>query len=172
MTVLEAIKDRYSVRSYLDKPVGEEDLTAVLEAAQYAQSAKNIQNWRFIVVRDQTMRNSLVAAAKGQRFVGEAPVVIVCCGTDTEYVMTCGQFAYSLDVAIAMENMALVAHERGLGTCWLGAFYEDHVKKLLDIPLEEVRVVGMLTLGHPAGSSRGKNRESLDEIVYEGKWDS
>ena len=170
MTVLEAIKDRYSVRSYLDNPVSEEDLTTVLEAAQFAQSAKNTQNWRFIVVRDQAMRSSLVAAAKGQRFVGEAPVVIVCCGTDTEYVMTCGQHAYSLDVAIAMENMALVAHDLGLGTCWLGAFYEDHVKKLLDIPLEDVRVVGMLTLGHPAGSSRGKNRVSLDEIVYEGKW--
>ena len=172
MHVLEAIKGRYSVRSYLDKPVDEEDLTAVLEAAQFAQSAKNLQNWRYIVVRDKTMRSRLVPAAKGQRFVGEAPVVIVCCGTDTEYVMTCGQHAYSLDVAIAMENMALVAHERGLGTCWLGAFYEDHVKKLLEIPEEDVRVVGMLTLGHPAGSSRGKNRQPLDTIVYDETWRS
>ena len=96
--------------------------------------------------------------------------------------MTCGQYSYTLDVAIAMENMALVAYERGLGTCWLGAFYEDKVKNILSIPEDDVRVVGMLTLGYPTLEStlRGKikkspvspskNRHSLETIVKYEKW--
>ena len=182
MTVLEAIKNRFSVRTYLSKPVNEDDLSAILEAAQYSQSAKNLQDWRFIIVRDEAKRRKLVDAAKGQRFVGEAPVVIVCCGINPDYVMTCGQHSYSIDVAIAMENMALVAYERGLGTCWLGAFYEDQVKYLLNIPDEDVRVVGMLTLGYPAldATLRGKvkkskfspvkNRHPLETIIKYEKW--
>ena len=170
MTVLEAIKGRFSVRKYLAKPVDERDIAAVLEAARFSQSAKNLQNWRFIIVRDATKRRCLMEAAKGQVFVGEAPVIIVCCGTDTEYIMSCGQYGYSLNVAIAMENMALVAHDIGLGTCWLGAFYEDSVKKCLGIPEKDVRVVGMLTIGHPAVSAPEKKRYPLDNIVSYDKW--
>ncbi len=170
MTVLETIKGRYSVRSYLPMPVSEEDLAAVLEAARCSQSARNIQNWRFIVIREEIMRRKLSAAAKGQRSVEEAPVVIVCCGTSIDYIMTCGQAAYTINVAIAMENMALVAHERGLGTCWLGAFFEDQVKTLLDIPGDDVRVVGMMTLGHPADKHPGKDRYQIEEIVSYERW--
>ena len=116
------------------------------------------------------MRQKLSVAAKGQDFVRHAPVVIVCCGIGTDYIMTCGQHSYSLDVSIAMENMALVAHDIGLGTCWLGAFYEDQVKKLLDIPEENVRVVGLLTLGYPAVEARTKIRKPLEKIVSHEKW--
>ena len=116
------------------------------------------------------MRKKLSVAAKGQQFVGEAPVVIVCCGTSIDYIMTCGQAAYALNVAIAMENMALVAHELGLGTCWLGAFYEDQVKELLGIPGSDVRVVGMLTLGYPADQMRQKNRYPIEKIVNYERW--
>ena len=182
MTVLEAIKNRFSVRKYSSKPVDEKDLNAILEAARCSQSAKNIQDWRFIIVRDEALRSKLADAAKGQRFVGEAPVVIVCCGINPDYIMSCGQYSYTLDVAIAMENMALVAYERGLGTCWLGSFYENQVKNVLSIPEDDVRVVGMLTLGYPTLEStlRGKikksplspikKRHSLETIVKYEKW--
>ena len=170
MTVLEAIKNRFSVRKYLPKPVSEDDLNTILEAARFSQSAKNLQDWRFIVVREESMRQKLAVAAKGQQFVQEAPVVIACCGIGTDYVMTCGQHSYSIDVAIAMENMALAAHELGLGTCWLGAFYEDQVKDLLMIPKEDVRVVGLLTIGYPAVQSPPKNRMPLDKTVSFEKW--
>jgi len=170
MSILDTIKGRFSVRSYEEKPLSDNDLLKVLEAARYAQSAKNLQDWRFIVVRDGKTRNDLAVAAKGQRFVAEAPVVIVCCGIGTEYVMTCGQHSYPIDVAIAMENMALTAHEMGLGTCWLGAFYEDKAKEALGIPKQDIRVVGMLTLGHPAAIAPLKRRKELDEIVMYEKW--
>lgn len=169
MTVLDAIRGRYSVRNYTGEPVGDTDLATVLEAARLAQSAKNIQNWKFVVVRDRALRERLVPACRNQGFVAQAPVVIACCGTETDYVMTCGQPAYALDVAIAMENMSLVAHEIGLGTCWLGAFYEDQVKEVLKIPAA-VRIVGMLTLGHPAGTPPVKKRLSAEMIVRYDTW--
>lgn len=84
--------------------------------------------------------------------------------------MTCGQHTYNLDVAIAMENMCLTAYELGLGTCWLGAFYEDQVKDLLGIPEDGVRVVGLLTIGYPAVQAPDKRREPLETIVRYEKW--
>ena len=170
MTVLGTIKGRFSVRSYTSEPVSDSHLAAILEAARLSQSAKNFQDWRFIVVKDESMRKKLVPAARNQHFVAEAPVVIVCCGINTEYVMTCGQHTYNLDVAIAMENMCLTIHELNLGTCWLGAFYEDQVKELLGIPEEGVRVVGILTIGHPAVQAPPKRREPLETIVRYEKW--
>ena len=170
MSVLEAIKGRFSVRHYLPEQISEDDLNTILEAARLSQSAKNLQDWQFIVVRNESMRQKLSVAAKGQSFVGEAPVVIACCGVGIDYVMTCGQHAYSLDVAIAMENIALTAYELGYGTCWLGSFYEDQVKKLLSIPEDDVRVVGLLTIGRPAVRAPEKRRKKLDEIVKYEKW--
>jgi len=66
-------------------------------------------------------------AAKEQAFVYQAPVVIACCAQTDNYTMTCGQLSYPIDVAIAIEHMALEAAELGLGTCWVGSFYEDEV---------------------------------------------
>ncbi len=88
---------------YSSAPVKDGELEQVLEAARWSQSAKNLQDWRFIVVRDSSSKKRLAEAAKGQSFVAEAPVVIVCCGIDTGYVMTCGQASYPIDAAIAME---------------------------------------------------------------------
>ena len=170
MTVLDAVKGRFSTRSYENRPVDDKDLTIVLESARYAQSAKNLQDWKFVVVKDADTRSRLMDAAKGQRHVAQAPVVIACCGINPNYVMTCGQYSYSLDVAIATENMALTAHELGLGTCWLGAFHEDMVKEILGIPKDEVRVVGLLTLGYPATSAPVKNRKPIEEIVSWERW--
>ena len=170
MTVLDAIKGRFSVRSYTSEPVSDSDLAIILEATRFSQSAKNFQDWRLIVVRNESMRRKLVPAARNQYFVAEAPVVIVCCGINTDYVMTCGQHTYNIDVAIAMENMCLTIHELNLGACWLGAFYEDQVKELLGIPQEGVRVVGILTVGHPAVKAPVKRREQLETIVMHERW--
>ena len=170
MTVLDIIKNRFSVRKFKPEPFSDSDLNAILEGARYSQSAKNFQDWRFIVVRDPVMKKKLVPAARNQTFIAEASVVIVCCGINIDYVMTCGQHTYNLDVAIAMENMCLVSYERGLGACWLGSFYEDQVKDLLGIPKENVRIVGILVIGHPAVEAPKKVRQPLDAIVRYEQW--
>lgn len=171
MSVLNAIKQRYSVRTYKDKAITEKDLNAILEAARLAPSAKNMQEWRFVVVKDKDTRLKLCEAAKGQKSVAQAPVVIACCATVTDYTMTCGQLAYPIDIAIAIDHMTLMAVELGIGSCWIGAFYEDQVKEILSIP-ENIRVVELLTLGYAdSGKPTSKTRLSLSEIVMTEKWE-
>ena len=169
MTVWEAIQRRFSVRQYQERPVEPERLDRVLEAARLAPSASNRQEWRFVVVTDVDMRRRLMEAAKGQRFVAEAAVLIAACAVGTDHVMPCGQPSYPIDVAIALEHIALQATEEGLGTCWIGAFDEDKVKELLDIP-DSVRVVELMTLGYPATVAGPKSRLGQDEIVMHEQW--
>lgn len=170
MALLRQIQNRYSVRSYQPRPVEKEKLALVLEAARLAPSARNCQDWRFVVVQDAALRKNLSVAANNQAFVAEAPVVIACCGMHPTYTMRCGQPAYTIDLAIAIDHMTLQAVEEGLGTCWIGSFYEDQVKTILGIPAADVRVVGLLTLGYPKDSIKPKNRMTLDEIVSHDRW--
>ncbi len=169
MDVFEAIQSRRSIRRYLNQPVEEEKLTQVLEAGRRAPSANNRQEWRFVVVQDSDTREKLAEAACGQRFVAEAPVVIACCSDESKHVLTCGHPAYAIDVAIAIDHMTLAAVALGLGTCWIGAFYEDHVREILNIP-DSVRVVELLTLGYPAEKPLPRPRKRLDDIVYRERW--
>ena len=170
MTVIEAVRLRKSVRSWADKPVEEEKLRAVLEAARLAPSASNRQEWRFVVVRDADRRKKLAKAARNQTFVGEAPVVIAACAETDDHEMACGQKSYPIDVAIALDHLTLAAAELGLGTCWIGAFSEPEAKKVLGIP-EEIRVVELMPLGYPADASvEEKSRKGFDEIVRWEEW--
>ena len=167
--VLEAIKKRQSVRSYQDKEIPEDVLQQVLEAGRLAPSANNKQHWKFIVVKDKDLRKKLVPACKNQEFVGEAPVVIAGCGTDPDYVMSNGEHTYSIDLAIALDHMSLEAASLGLGTCWIGAFYQDKVKEILSIP-EGVRIVNLLTLGYPKKLGTKTERKPLSEIICYDKY--
>lgn len=169
MAILRHIQQRYSVRSYQDRPVEKAKLAAVLEAARLAPSARNCQEWRFVVVQDAALRQKLAAAANNQAFVGQAPVVIAACGLNPAYVMRCGQTAYPINLAIALDHMTLQAVEEGLGTCWIGSFYEDQVKQILGIPAE-VRVVELLTLGYPKDSPKPKSRLPLEQIASYERW--
>jgi len=164
MDVMEAIRRRRSVRSYRKDPVPDEKLKKILEAARLAPSARNSQNWKFVVVRDAARRKELAKAAADQYFVGEAPVVIAAVALQPEYVMRCEVPAYAVDLAIAVDHMTLVAVEEGLGTCWIGAFYQDEVKRILNIP-REYKVVALLPLGFPADTPGEKYRKPLNEIV-------
>ena len=163
MEVMEAIKTRRSVRKYSDRPVEEEKLRLVLEAARLAPSSTNGQNWHFVVVRDKAKLQALMEAADGQPFVGEAPCAVVVCGT-ARRIMDCGQPTDTVDCSIALSFMLLEAHALGLGMCWLGHFFADKVKKVLKIP-EEVSVVAFTPLGYPAVEMPVRPRKALEEIV-------
>jgi nitroreductase len=169
MDVFEAIKERRSVRAYKDTDVEEDKLRIILEAARLAPSASNRQEWKFIVVKNGDTRAKLAEAAYGQQFVGEAPVIIVACATEAKSIMTCGQPTHTVDVSIACAFMILEACEQGLGTCWLGTFNEDEVKKILGIP-DDMRVVTMLPLGYPDESPTPKPRKGVGQIVCFGKY--
>jgi nitroreductase len=170
ISVIDAIKIRKSVRGYLDKPVEEEKLTAIMEAARLAPSASNRQEWRFVLVREKEIRKKFTEVSRGPAFIGHAPVIIAACADTDGHVMSCGQPSYPIDVAIALEHIALAAVELGLGACWIGAFNEQKVKQLLGIP-EKIRVVELMTLGYPANPSPvEKKRLPLDQIVKYEHW--
>ncbi len=164
MELKEVIKKRQSIRSYLDKPVPEEKLRSVLEAARLAPSASNRQPWKFIVVREKGRRQQLGEAANSQTFVGEAPVVIAAVATRPEHVMSCGVPSYPVDLAIAVDHITLAAVDEGLGTCWIGAFSQEKVREILKIP-DRYRVVTLFPLGFPKEERKTKIREPLQEIV-------
>lgn len=169
MDVYEAIKTRRSVRGYKLTAIDKRVLTRIMNAARFAPSARNRQEWRFVIVTEHEKRQKLMEAANNQRFVGESPVVVACCAQTDEHLMRCGQPAYTIDLAIAIDHITLAAAAEGLGTCWVGSFYEDKVRKALDIP-DEIRVVQLLTMGYPADTPRPKSRLSLDEIVCWEAW--
>jgi nitroreductase len=164
MDVLSAIQDRRSIRQYSTRPIEEIKLNKVLEAARLSPSASNRQSWKFIIVKDSKTRSALAEAAGGQLFAGQAPVMIVACGTEPDGIMMCGQHRYTVDLSIATAYMILEAYEQGLGTCWLGRFDENRVKEILGIP-EDIRVVAMSPLGYPAESPLKRPRKNLNEIV-------
>ena len=170
MDVHEAIRTRKSVRSYLDRAVEADKLQRVLEAARLAPSANNRQEWRFVVVTDPAVRRRLADEAAGQRFVGEAPVVIAACAETDRHNMRCGLPCYLLDVAIAIDHLTLAAAAEGLGTCWIGAFDPQKTREILGIPAD-VEVVELLPLGYPRDPKpAGKSRLPLDTIVHRERW--
>jgi nitroreductase len=172
MDVMEAIKTRKSVRSYLDKPIEDEKLAAVLDAARLAPSARNCQEWRFILVKERNTRRALAVAANNQAFVGDAPVIIAACAAETDHVMSCGYKSHTIDVAIALDHMALEAVEQGLGTCWIGAFDQQKVKDILGVP-EEASVVELMPIGYPSDPTvKHKSRMPMSDLIMQEKWES
>ncbi|MDY6865650.1 MAG: nitroreductase family protein [Halobacteriota archaeon] len=187
-TVKEVIEDRRSVRKYRDDPVPDELLLRILEAARLAPSGSNTQPWRFVVVRNEDTKLKLKEAAVNQKFVGEAPVVIACCGDLTawreypkkikELVSEGPDDEWNLsevnsrmtmtvrNVAIACEHMVLQAKELGLGTCWVGMMNRENVKEILCVPGHLV-VVALLTIGYPDEEPRIRPRLDLSEIVFD-----
>jgi nitroreductase len=163
MTVFEAIQGRRSIRKYSSKPVEEEKLSKVLEAARLAPSAGNGQHWKFIVVTDDAVKEELMKISGGQKFIGEAPVVLLAVGTKPG-IMTNDQPAEAVDLSIAMSFMILEAYEQGLGTCWIARYDQQSVRDLLGIPVS-ASVVAISSLGYPAEEPPAKPRKSLKDIV-------
>lgn len=168
MNVLDAIKSRRSIRSYLPAPVEEEKLALLLEAARLAPGARVEQDFKIIIVSDEALKKELVPACEGQRFVGQAPVVLVMCSTN-DRMMLCGQSVRPIDCSIALSFMLLEAEELGLGMCWLGAFRSEEVKRILEIP-EDYKVVAVVPVGYPANSGYPTSRKKIEELVLYNKW--
>ena len=168
MELTEAIRQRYSCRNYLDKPIEKQKLELVTEAARLAPSAKNLQDWRFVVVTDTDTKTRLAQAANNQMFLAKAGAIIVACSNCTE-TMSCGQRIGPIDVAIALDHITLRATDLGLATCWIGSFYPDKVRPILGIP-DEVDIVELMGLGYPADESHQAVRVDMEQIVSYEKW--
>ncbi|MFA6507862.1 MAG: nitroreductase family protein [Treponemataceae bacterium] len=171
MNLFETIAKRRSVRSYLDKPVEREKIESIFSAVRLAPSACNTQEWRFILVTDAKLRAE-VAEAGGQPFLKQCPVIVVACAITNRRVMRCGELAYPIDVALALDHLMLCAEAVGLGTCYIGNFDADMARKALGIP-HDVPVPALVALGYAADADKSgpaKQRLSIDEIMMENRW--
>ena len=182
MDVLEAIKTRRSIRKYKTTPVDDKTVELVLEAARWAPSWKNTQCWRFIMVRDDDMKNKLADtlivdpsigdANPSDRAIREAPVVIVACAElgksgymEGKQATEKGDWWYMFDVALAMQNLMLAAHSLGLGTVHVGLADTKQAASILKVP-DGLCVVGMTPLGYPDQEPKVRPRKELSEIVF------
>lgn len=173
MDVFNAIKGRRSIRSFKRKDVPDNDLRKILEAGIWAPSAGNLQSWEFIIVKRDDVKRELARAAYGQHFIAEAPVVIVVCANierSAAYYGERGRTLYTLqDTAAAIQNILLAAYALGYGTCWIGAFSEEAVKEILEIPYN-IRPVAIIPLGIPATKPRPPPRMPLEKVVHHEKY--
>jgi nitroreductase len=172
LDIYKAISERVSTRAYQPDPVEEEKLARILEAARLAPSGKNGQPWIFIVVTDPDTRKRLVPACKNQKFVGEAPVVVVACGREELAYKKMGGYWNSLpvDIGIAFEHLMLAAEAEGLGTCWIGAFEEEEVREILEVPAD-VKILALTPVGYPASEKVFRKRKPIVDIVMREKWE-
>ncbi|MEM3407738.1 MAG: nitroreductase family protein [Nitrososphaerota archaeon] len=169
MDVFEAIKSRRSIRAFQEKEIPEEFIEKILDSARWAPSAGNTQPWEFIIVKDKELKMKLAEAAYGQYFIVEAPLVIVVCTNirkSSSRYGSRGETLYSIqDAAAATQNILLSIHALGLGACWIGAFSEEKVSLILNIP-KYVRPVAILPIGYPAEKPSPPSKRRIDEITF------
>lgn len=169
--MFEAVEKRRSIRKFKPKPVKKKDLKRILEAGRLAPSGGNRQPWSFIVVRKLETKKALSTAANNQKFIADADTIIVALsdpGTSPKalpYRLSSTRIGYLQDPMIAVEHMILAATALGYGTCWIGAFSEDEVKKILKIP-ENLAVVALFPVGIADESPPSKPRKAFNEIFF------
>lgn len=170
MDVKDAIIERRSIRAFLDKPIPEDAVDILIDAIRWAPSAGNLQARKFFFVFKNELKQMIAEASLRQMFISAAPLVIVACG-DYDRIRPYGARGKDLyviqDVAIAVENLMLQAHELGLGSVCVGAFNEELVSALLNLP-ENLRPFNVIPVGYPARRPTAPKRlpnEVIAEII-------
>ncbi|MAG39108.1 nitroreductase [Candidatus Woesearchaeota archaeon] len=168
MNIFECIRNRRSIRKYTEQPIEFDKLTKIIEAGTFAPSAGNMQNWRFVLVTDKNVIKNVHEHCLHQEVVYNAQALIVVCGLTEKaerlYGLR-GKRLYTIqNCACAIQNMLLEAHALGLGTCWVGAFNEDKINSIFNIP-ENARPQAIITIGYPNEKPK-HDRKDLSSVVY------
>ncbi|MBI2556803.1 MAG: nitroreductase family protein [Planctomycetes bacterium] len=167
MEILEAIRGRRSVRNFQKKDIPQKIVEKLIDALIWAPSAGNLQARKFFFLQDTKLKEDIACAALNQDFIAEAPLVIIGC-TDSRISGRYGErgeYLYSIqDVAVSIMGMMLVAHENELGTVWVGAFREEEIFDLLNLP-KNLRPVAIVPVGYPAKILSPPPRVSRHEAV-------
>ncbi|MBN2506453.1 MAG: nitroreductase family protein [Verrucomicrobia bacterium] len=168
MNVLDAIHARQSIRAYRPQTVEPHKLETVLEAANRAASAANLQAYQIHVVRRQAAKDALAAAAAGQKFLATAPVVLVFAVVPARSAAKYGargEQVYAMqDACAAVCNAMLAAVELGLGTCWVDAVDEAAAGRAAGLPPGQ-RAAVLLPIGYPAENPPRTPRRPLSDLV-------
>lgn len=168
MELDECIKNRRSIRLYKEKDVSWENISILLEAANFAPSSGNLQNWTFIVIKDPKNIEKAANCAFNQSFITDAPVLIIICSRNEKIKRLYGERGEELyaiqNCAMAAQNLMLKAHDLKLGTCYVGAFEEEKLKEAFSLP-DNVRPQAIITVGYPNESPDYK-RQDLDLCIF------
>ena len=159
MELVETVLSRRSIRQYEQKDITKDALEMILEAGRMAPSAGNKQSWHFIVITNDEIKREL---SKGvfSRFLKNAPVTIVGCAHKDRIA---GRWS-KISTTIALQNMVIAAWAQGIGSCWIGAFNEEKVRRLLEIP-EKWNVVALIPFGYPSKIPSPKQKKALEKIM-------
>ncbi len=169
--LFEAIRERRSERHFKPDPVPDDTVRRIVDCGVKAPSAGNMQPWQFLIVKRPELRADLSKAAFGQKFVQDAPVVIVVLtdpGRSAGRYGDRGSDLYCIqDTAAAVQNMLLAVVAFGLGACWVGAFDEAAAGRALELPAH-LRPVAMIPIGYPKERPtprRPRPERPWDEVV-------
>ncbi|GLI53587.1 nitroreductase family protein [Thermodesulfovibrio yellowstonii] len=166
--VLKVVKERRSIRSFLKKDITEDLVKKLIEALIWAPSAGNLQARKFYFIKNKEIKIKLAQASLSQMFIADAPLVIIGCIDKEKIYSRYGERGVNLyaiqDVACSITNAMLVAHENGLGTVWVGAFREEEVSKILELP-KHLRPVVIMPVGYPGYVPSTPSRVSIHEAI-------
>ncbi len=165
---LKPIFARRSCRAYTDASLSEEHLDILRQSLRWAPSGGNRQPWYFYQIHNQQIKDKLVTAAGGQSFLSAAPVVFVVCAIPERSASRYGERGRHLyvlqDTAAAVQNLMLAATALGYGSCWVGAFDEKAVSRILELP-DNQRPVAMIPIGKTRSQPRAPVRLKLNQIL-------
>lgn len=169
MDVLDAILNRRSVRDFTSKPIEFDKLTMILEAASYAPSAGDLKDFKFIVVTNKSLRQEIAEISTSQYWMAKAPLFIVVL---SDYSLTKelykerGERLFAVQsAAAAIQNILLSAKSLGLESCWVGAFDENRLKTVLQIP-DNLRPQGIVTIGYSDSKLEMDKVPELETMVF------
>lgn len=169
MDIFEAISQRRSIRKFKEEDVDDEVIRKIIEGGIWAPSAGNLQSWEVIQVKNPETKEKLCEAAYMRDFISKAPVILVVCGNQQVSGAIYDKRGVELyciqDAACAAQNMLLTAHAMGLGACWVGAFNEQRVSELLDLP-SYLRPVSLVTVGFPDEKPYPPPRRDMEEFLH------
>ncbi len=167
--LLDLLSSRVSVTRYSDEDLERDQIGKILEAGRWAPSAGNMQCWEFIVVEDKKIKEKLSMYSYNQSHIREAPICIVVLGDEKKAARRFedrGKNLYMIqETAAAMQNMLLMAQSLDLGAAWVGAFKEEDVKELLEIP-ENLRPLSMITVGYPRERPHISEKKRIVESTF------
>ena len=179
--ILEEIMQRRSGRAFSDKPVPDEMLNSILEAARWAPSCANTQAWNFIVLRDpDVLAKAHETLSRGNAYAKAAPVMIVVAAKEDGGCPAHGLPYFMMDVGLAVENMLLQTVHLGLMGHPTAGWNEDQLKEITGIP-EEYRIVTVVFIGYEGDpdmldertrerEEAPRSRKELSEIVHWNGW--
>ena len=169
MDFFDVVRERQSIRAFTDRPVEPDKLQSILEAANRAPSAGNLQAYEIFVITRRTTLRSLAAASLGQEFVAQAPVALAFCahpGRSSRKYGRRGTVLYSVqDATIACAYAQLAATALGLATVWVGAFDDGAVQESIGIG-EDLLPVAILPIGYAGEKPDRTSRRSLASLVH------